>query len=245
MKNERVSRIMRKQSMRRKIVNLSTLVDVFMIVIFWYLMFSNQNLNAQETAAQGKMDKMQGEYETKIDVLEEKLENTIALKNDSDAYIRELLEQIEKLEKRLSDMQEELDGLKEAMTVLEQENAELKAANEELKGENDKLMSMMNQEGEVLLFRLLNATDSLQILECTYKEEVFRHTFTDKERDKLAEFVAGKIDNALENGKLNVVFTYEGAAVYSKDVETINKTIKERQSEIYFIYNEFNLSRYN
>lgn len=235
---------MKKQSMRRKIVNLSTLVDVFMIVIFWYLMFSNQNLNAQETAAQGKMDEMQAKYEAQVGGLEEELANTIELKNDSDEYIRELLEQIEQLEKRLGEMQEELDGLKESMAALEQENAELKAANEELKGENDKLMSMMNQEGEVLLFRLLNATDALQILECTYREEVSRYTFTDKERDKLAEFVAGEIDTALEDGKLNVVFTYEGAAVYSKDVETINKAIKNRQMDKYFIYNEFNLSRY-
>ena len=55
---------MRKRSIVKQIVNLSPLVDVFMIVIFWYIMFSNQNLQNQETASQSMIEEIMDELES-------------------------------------------------------------------------------------------------------------------------------------------------------------------------------------
>lgn len=50
---------MRKRSTIRKIINLSPLVDVFMIVIFWYIMFSSQNLKNQEQEFQETINNLE------------------------------------------------------------------------------------------------------------------------------------------------------------------------------------------
>lgn len=69
---------MKKKSMVRKIINLSPLVDVFMIIIFWYIMFSNQNLQNQEENAQGIIDGLRQELEglrREADALENDIKN--------------------------------------------------------------------------------------------------------------------------------------------------------------------------
>jgi len=229
---------MKRRNLSRKIINLSTMVDVFMIVIFWYLMFWNQNFSAQKTNTQKRLDEQQVKYEAQIDGLEDELA-------DSLEYIEELLEQIKQLEKCLGEMQKELDGQKEFSTALEQENAELKASNEELQGENENLKAMLNQEGRVLFFHLMNSDKDLRTLECTYEGEKERISFTDKERDKLAKFVSDNIRIAQKDGKMNVVFAYEGEITFSPDLDEITETIKEMQAEEYFIFNKINLPSYN
>ena len=50
----------------KKIINLSPLVDVLMIVIFWYIMMSNQTMEETKEAAQNELNAMQNRYETEL-----------------------------------------------------------------------------------------------------------------------------------------------------------------------------------
>lgn len=87
---------------------MSPLVDVFMIIIFWYIMFSNQNLQNQEENAQGIIDGLQQELES----LRQKNE---ALEND-----------IKNLEQEKKSLDESLLGELEYAGILEAEKEKLK-----------------------------------------------------------------------------------------------------------------------
>ncbi len=76
---------MRKRSMVRKIINLSPLVDVFMIVIFWYIMFSSQNLKNQEQEFQKTIDS----FEKTLSEMEAECEENTALKQQIKSLERE------------------------------------------------------------------------------------------------------------------------------------------------------------
>ncbi|MGN0505491.1 MAG: hypothetical protein ACI4FZ_02965 [Lachnospiraceae bacterium] len=221
---------MKKTSAIKKIINLSPLVDVFMIVIFWYIMFSNQNLAEQEAASQYTLEDMKSRYEETIEKLEINLDNAMKEKADTNTYIEELLA--------------ELESLKEKLSKLEAENEALKQSNAELKAENEKLAGLMEQEGKTLLLQLTGGTESLRILECTYEGKVERFAFTTDERDGLKAFVEDKIMQYVGAGnRMNVLFLYEGINSYSKDIAVITETIEQLQKEEYFVYSKINLSR--
>lgn len=57
-----------------QIVNLSPLVDVFMIVIFWYIMVSNQTIQENKTEADRQLQNIEVEYTQQIKSLEEEIE---------------------------------------------------------------------------------------------------------------------------------------------------------------------------
>ena len=50
----------------KKIINLSPLVDVLMIVIFWYIMMSNQTIEDTKETAQNELSAQQNRYEAEL-----------------------------------------------------------------------------------------------------------------------------------------------------------------------------------
>jgi len=67
----------------KKIINLSPLVDVLMIVIFWYIMMSNQTMEETKEAAREELTSLQNRYEEELSAAE--LEYT-SLKEQIEAY---------------------------------------------------------------------------------------------------------------------------------------------------------------
>ncbi len=210
---------MKKKSMMRKIVNLSPLVDVFMIVIFWYIMFSNQNLQNQETNSQIIIEGLQQE----VKGLEENLEKIEVAKGASDEYIEELLE--------------ELKRLKEELTEIEGNAAVLKT-------ENEKLAALLEQEGQYLVLQLTGGVEKLRILEVTYEGNLERITFTDDELQTMQNNLEVMVLKYLENNtRLSVLFLYSGSNSFAKDVSAIGGVLEKIQKENYFVYTKMNLTK--
>lgn len=74
---------MKKQSMIRKIINLSPLVDIFMIVIFWYIMFSSQNIQNQDAKFQLEIEGLTDELEELKDELKKQKEQNEKLEAEN------------------------------------------------------------------------------------------------------------------------------------------------------------------
>lgn len=55
----------------KKIINLSPLVDVLMIVIFWYIMMSNQTIAETQETAQNELSAQQNRYEAELTAAEQ------------------------------------------------------------------------------------------------------------------------------------------------------------------------------
>ena len=88
----------------KKIINLSPLVDVLMIVIFWYIMMSNQTMEETKEAAREELTTMQKRYEAELS--EAKLEYT------------SLEEQIEVYRNANNDLSNQLTELREVNSTL-------------------------------------------------------------------------------------------------------------------------------
>lgn len=104
---------MKKKSMIRKIINLSPLVDVFMIIIFWYIMFSSQNLQNQEENAQVTIDGLQQEIaglRQKNEALENDIKN---LETEKESLSGKWMEESESVE-ALKAEKEKLENLLDA-----------------------------------------------------------------------------------------------------------------------------------
>jgi chromosome segregation ATPase len=210
---------MKNKSMIKKIINLSPLVDVFMIVIFWYIMFSNQNLQNQEASTQGLIESLHEQ----IGGLEDNLEKLEISKESSDDYIQELLEELKRL-------QEELEALKEDSGTL--------------KTENEKLAALLEEEGQYLVLQLTEGTEALRILESTYKGKIERIPFNTDELEIMQSKLKTMITSYLENNsRLSVLFLYEGGNSFAKDVSAIESILEKMQKESYFVYTKKNLSR--
>ena len=179
-------------------------------------MFSNQNLQSQEAASKGTIEELQQEYESRIGELEKSLENATISKEDSDAYIEELLE--------------ELNSLKEHTA--------------ELETENEKLAALMEQEGQYLVLQLTGGLATTRILESTYEGSTQRIAFQNEEWEILAAELETILSEYLGNSsRLSVLFLYEGNNSYAKDVSAVNTTLEKIQKEHYFVYTKMNLAR--
>ncbi len=210
---------MKKKSMMRKIVNLSPLVDVFMIVIFWYIMFSNQNLQNQEANSQIVIEGLQQE----VKGLEENLEKTEVAKGASDEYIEELLEELKRLKEELA----EIEGNAAVLTT-----------------ENEKLAALLEQEGQYLVLQLTGGVEKLRILEVTYEGNLERITFTDDELQTMQNNLEVMVLKYLENNtRLSVLFLYSGNNSFAKDVSAIGGVLEKIQKENYFVYTKMNLTK--
>ncbi len=210
---------MKKKSMMRKIVNLSPLVDVFMIVIFWYIMFSNQNLQNQEANSQIVIEGLQQE----VKGLEENLEKTEVAKGASDEYIEELLEELKRLKEELT----EIEGNAAVLTT-----------------ENEKLAALLEQEGQYLVLQLTGGVEKLRILEVTYEGNLERITFTDDELQTMQNNLEVMVLKYLENNtRLSVLFLYSGNNSFAKDVSAIGGVLEKIQKENYFVYTKMNLTK--
>ena len=214
---------MKKRSTLRKIVNLSPLVDVLMIVIFWYIMISDRNLESEKMAARAVLAEQQNSYEATIDSLEQTLANSEEELAKANAYIEELLKELENQHK---------------------EKGELGEENVVLTTENEKLQALLEQEGQFFVLQLLSGTGALRTLELTYEADTDRITFNNDERGALAENLRNLMLEHLQEGKrVSVIFLYTGDNAFSRDVSVVNDTMLALQKEYYFVYSKMNLSR--
>lgn len=216
----------------RKIINLSPLVDVLMIVIFWYIMMSNQTIEETKETAQNELSALQNRYETELTAAEQ--EN------------KGLAEQVEGLTGEVESLTAEKDTLLQEKEALAAETETYRQVNDDLsdqlailRDENNALGLMLEQSVGYLYIRLYDGLHKNRIVEVNSDIElVDKFVFSSDEGDFLQERIEKVVTEYAqrdEKTRVSVIFMYEGSKAYYLDVNRI-------KSALYGLRTEYNLS---
>lgn len=209
-----------KKSRSSKIVNLSPLVDVFMIVIFWYIMSSHQMLENNQSIAEDKIASITKELQ------------------DVTTQSAKAIEQYEENLKELNMCKERNKGLEEENDMLREQ---LKESQEEM----DTLSGLLEKDSQYLLVRLCGGTEESRFAEISYDNLVIeRLIFSDKDEAYLFE----QFDRCIreytdEDTKLIVMLIYEGNNTLYKDIRMITTALDEVQKKTGFVLTKIDLAR--
>ncbi len=194
----------------KKIINLSPLVDVLMIVIFWYIMMSNQTIEETKETAEKELNR----YEAELTAAEE--ENA------------ELTAQKEMLLK-------ENESLSEATESYRQVNDDLSDQLATLRDEYNALGLMLEQSVGYLYIRLQNGLHENRIIEVNSDTElVDKFVFSSGEEEFLRERLEKVITEYAtreEKTRVAVIFLYEGNSAYYLDVTNIKNVLYGLRTE--------------
>ncbi len=220
----------------KKIINLSPLVDVLMIVIFWYIMMSNQAIAETKETAQQEQNALQTEYEAALD---EKERERLALSEQ----VKELSGQLENLQSQIGTLEAEKEALvTEAESLLNETelhrkvNEEMSYQLQNLREENEALGLMLEQSVGYLYIRLYDGLHENRILEINCETElVDKFVFSSGEEDFLKERI-GKVVREYaareEKQRVAVIFLYEGSKAYYTDVTQIKNVLYGLRTEL-------------
>lgn len=194
----------------KKIINLSPLVDVLMIVIFWYIMMSNQTIEETKETAQNELNR----YAAELTAAEEK---NVELTAQNDL------------------LQEENKALSEETEAYRQVNDDLSDQLVTLRDEYNALGLMLEQSVGYLYIRLQNGLHENRIIEVNSDTElVDKFVFSSGEEDFLQERLEKVITEYAtreEKARVAVIFLYEGNSAYYLDVTTIKNVLYGLRTE--------------
>lgn len=216
----------------KKIINLSPLVDVLMIVIFWYIMMSNQTIEETKETAQSELSALQNRYEAELAQSEQ----------EKDA----LTEQIDSLTGETEALAAEKESLQAEKEVLAAEVETYREVNDDLsdqlavlRDENDALGLMLEQSVGYLYIRLYDGLHENRIVEINSDLElVDKFVFSSDEGEFLRERIGKVIKEYAtrdEKQRIAVIFLYEGSNAYYLDVTQI-------KNALYSLRTEYNLA---
>ncbi len=216
----------------KKIINLSPLVDVLMIVIFWYIMMSNQTIEDTKETAQNELAALQNRYEAELSKTEQEKAG---------------------LAEQIADLNGEVTNLTAEKYVLLQEKEALAAETETYRQVNDDLSDqlailrdeyntlgfMLEQSVGYLYIRLYDGLHENRIVEINSDTElVDKFVFSSDEGDYLQERIEKVVTEYAardEKNRVSVIFLYEGNKAYYLDVSRIKMAI-------YGLRTQYNLS---
>ena len=199
----------------KKIINLSPLVDVLMIVIFWYIMMSNQTIEETKETAQSELSALQNRYEAQLQDAEEKNAG--------------LVEQVDGLNGEIEQLATEKDALLAEKEALAAETETYRQVNDDLsdqlailRDENDALGLMLEQSVGYLYIRLQDGLHENRIVEINSDVAlVDKFVFSSDEEDYLQERIRKVVTEYAaqeEKTRVSVIFLYEGSEAYYLDV---------------------------
>lgn len=205
----------------RKIINLSPLVDVLMIVIFWYIMMSNQTLEENKAEAQSEMESMQTRYEQTIEVLSGERDFAKA--------------EAEQLEKENTILIDEKAALAEEMERYREVNDDLSNQLQDLRETNHTLEEMLEQAVGYVYIRLYDGLNKNRVVEVTYESElVDKFLFSSGEdvylEQKLKKVIA-EYATREEKERIAILFIYEGSNAFYVDITRIMNVLYELRTE--------------
>lgn len=209
----------------KKIINLSPLVDVLMIVIFWYIMMSNQTIEETKVSAQEELTALQNQYEAEL--LESEKENA------------GLKEQVNSLTGAMEQLTAENETLAAETETYRQVNDDLSDQLAILRDEYNTLGFMLEQSVGYLYIRLHDGLHKNRIVEINSDTElVDKFVFSSDEGDYLQERIEKVVKEYAsreEKNRVSVIFLYEGNKAYYLDVNRIKMAL-------YGLRTEYNLS---
>ena len=202
----------------KKIINLSPLVDILMIVIFWYIMMSNQTIENNQEAAREEMEAMRTEYEASAELMNQ--EKDILL-----------------LEKEV--LRQEIE------THLEN-NAELGNQLQELKNANENLEMLLEQSSSYVYIRLYDGLNKNRIVEVHYEAELIdKFIFSSGESVYLEQKLTNRVSQYAKQGeqRLAVIFIYEGSNAFYTDITHIQNVLYTLRSDMGISLHMINLAK--
>ena len=205
----------------RKIINLSPLVDVLMIVIFWYIMMSNQTLEENKAEAQSEMESMQTRYEQTIEVLSGERDFAKA--------------EAEQLEKENTILIDEKAALAEEMERYREVNDDLSDQLQDLRETNHILEEMLEQAVGYVYIRLYDGLNKNRVVEVTYESELVDKFLFSSGEDVYLEQKLKKVITEYatreEKERIAILFIYEGSNAFYVDITRIMNVLYELRTE--------------
>ena len=206
----------------KKIINLSPLVDVLMIVIFWYIMMSNQTMEETKETAKNEMSALQNRYETQLKNVAKETE--------------ELTEQLEQMTEVVQALAAERESLSEEAELQKEVNEELSNQLADLREENSALGMLLEQSIGYLYIRLYDGLHENRIIEINCETElVDKFVFSGGEQEYLENRIAkvvGEYAARDEKQRIAVIFLYEGSKARYLDVTQIKNVLYGLKSEL-------------
>jgi biopolymer transport protein ExbD len=201
----------------RKIINLSPLVDVLMIVIFWYIMMSNQTLEENKANAQSEMEQMQLAYEHEIGLLTQEKDAVALEKARAEEELARLQEEKELLLGESESYRDVIDDLSDQLGNLREENETLGA--------------MLEQSVGYVYIHLYDGLNKNRIVEVNYESElVDKFIFSNGESEYLTQKltkIIGEYATRDEKERIAVIFIYEGSNAFYVDITRIMNVLYE------------------
>lgn len=205
----------------KKIINLSPLVDVLMIVIFWYIMMSNQTMAETKEMAEEELSALQNRYESELAEAEQ----------EKDA----LGEQMAYLTGEAEALAAENEELSAEVEIYRQVNDDLSDQLAVLRDENNALGLMLEQSVGYLYIRLYDGLHKNRIVEINSDTElVDKFVFSSDEETFLKERISKVVTEYAtrdEKQRVAVIFLYEGSKAYYLDVIRIKNVLYELRTE--------------
>lgn len=222
----------------KTIINLSPLVDVLMIVIFWYIMMSNQTIEETKETAQNELAALQNRYEAELMAAEE--ENAGLTDQLSD-----LSGAVDSLTTENAQLLAEKEALAAEAETYRQVNDDLSDQLAILREEKDALGLMLEQSVGYLYIRLYDGLHKNRIVEINSDTElVDKFVFSSGEeaflREKIEKVVA-EYAGRDEKTRVALVFLYNGNSAYYVDVSQIKNVLYSLKSEYNLAVLELNM----
>jgi len=199
----------------RKIINLSPLVDVLMIVIFWYIMMSNQTIEENKAMAESELDAMQSYYTAELESVTAQKEQT---------------------ETQLNDLKLEHEQLTEEAELYREINDDLSDRLGDLREENEKLSIMLEQAVGYVYLHLYNGLNENRIVEVRYESElVDKFIFSGGESEYLTQKLTKVVTEYAtrdEKERIAVIFIYEGNNAFYVDITQIMSVLYKLRTEL-------------
>lgn len=209
----------------RKIINLSPLVDVLMIVIFWYIMMSNQTMEQTQAAAQSEKEMLQLEHAHAMELLTQE-------KDAANAEVQRLLGENEALTQETELYKDINDDLSDQLG--------------DLREENEALGAMLEQSIGYMYIHLYDGLNKNRIVEVNYESElVDKFIFSSGESAYLEQKLTKVITEYAtrdEKERIAVIFIYEGSNAFYVDITRIMNVLYELRTELNISVHTINMA---
>lgn len=209
----------------RKIINLSPLVDVLMIVIFWYIMMSNQTMEQTQAAAQSEKEMLKLEHAHAMELMTQE-------KDAANAEVQRLLGENEALTQETELYKDINDDLSDQLG--------------DLREENEALGAMLEQSIGYMYIHLYDGLNKNRIVEVNYESElVDKFIFSSGESAYLEQKLTKVITEYAtrdEKERIAVIFIYEGSNAFYVDITRIMNVLYELRTELNISVHTINMA---
>ena len=205
----------------KKIINLSPLVDVLMIVIFWYIMMSNQTLEENKQTAEEERNALMTRYEQAL--------------SEQQAQNDALTQEVERLLAEAEQLLQSQEELRAETELRRQINEELSSQLSDLREENEALGLLLEQSVGYVYIRLYDGLNANRIVEINSEAELVDKFIFSKEESEYLEQKLTKVITEYatkeEKQRIAVVFLYEGSNAYYVDITRILNVLNTMRAE--------------